>query len=135
VPDGELGPDVSKWSCEEQRSVAFAARQRAREGKSRVFQASIACGKGDDMKLLYRRCAGLDIHKDSISVCIRIRNGGKAEAEIIEERFSTFTQELERLAEWLKKHKVRQVAMESTGVYFALSSALIGRVEVPPALR
>jgi transposase len=70
------------------------------------------------MKLLYRRCAGLDIHKDSISVCIRIRNGGKAEAEIIEERFSTFTQELERLAEWLKKHKVRQVAMESTGVYW-----------------
>jgi hypothetical protein len=40
------------------------------------------------MKLLYRRCAGLDIHKDSIGVCIRIRNGGKTEAEIIEERFS-----------------------------------------------
>jgi len=26
------------------------------------------------------------------------------------------------------------VAMEATGVYFARSSALIGRVEVPPAL-
>lgn len=70
------------------------------------------------MRLLYRRCAGLDIHKDSISVCIRVRVGGKAEAEIIEERFSTFTQELERLAEWLQSHKVRQVAMESTGVYW-----------------
>ena len=70
------------------------------------------------MRLLYRRCAGLDIHKNSISVCIRTRTAGKAEAEVVEERFSTFTQELERLAEWLKEHKVRQVAMESTGVYW-----------------
>ena len=70
------------------------------------------------MRLLYRRCAGLDIHKNSISVCIRTRVSGKADAEIIEERFATFTQELERLAAWLKEHKVRQVAMESTGVYW-----------------
>ncbi|MDQ6678169.1 MAG: IS110 family transposase [Acidobacteriota bacterium] len=70
------------------------------------------------MKLLYRRCAGLDIHKDSISVCIRMRVSGKAEAEVLESRFSTFTQELERLAAFLKEHKVRQVAMESTGVYW-----------------
>ena len=32
--------------------------------------------------------------------------------------FGTFTQELERLRTWLKQHKVRQVAMESTGVYW-----------------
>jgi transposase len=70
------------------------------------------------MRLLYRRCAGLDIHKNSISVCIRMRVRGKAEAEVLEERFATFTQELERLAAWLKQHKVRQVAMESTGVYW-----------------
>jgi transposase len=72
------------------------------------------------MKLLYRRCAGLDIHKDSISVCIRKRVSGKPddEPEIVEDRFATFTQELERLAAWLKEHKVKQVAMESTGVYW-----------------
>jgi len=70
------------------------------------------------MRLLYRRCAGLDIHKDSISACIRMRVHGKPEAEVLEERFSTFTQELERLAAWLKEHKVKQVAMESTGVYW-----------------
>ncbi len=70
------------------------------------------------MRLLYRRCAGLDIHKDSISVCIQMRVKGNSEPEIIEERFLTFTQELERLAAFLKEHKVRQVAMESTGVYW-----------------
>jgi transposase len=70
------------------------------------------------MKLLYRCCAGLDIHRDSVSACVRRRVRGSAEATIEEEVFGTFTQELERLRGWLKKHKVRQVAMESTGVYW-----------------
>lgn len=70
------------------------------------------------MKSLYRRCAGLDIHQKSVSVCIRMRTHRNAETEIEEAVFGTFTQELERLAEWLKAHKVRQVAMESTGVYW-----------------
>jgi transposase len=33
-----------------------------------------------------------------------------------EATFGTFTQELERLPSWLKQHRVKQVAMESTGV-------------------
>jgi transposase len=32
--------------------------------------------------------------------------------------FGTFTQDLERLLDWLKQYKVKQVAMESTGVYW-----------------
>jgi len=35
----------------------------------------------------------------------------------------------------LQERDVKEVVMESTAQYFALSSALIGRVEVPPALR
>ncbi len=70
------------------------------------------------MKLLYRCCAGLDIHRDTVSVCIRRRVSGQAERAIEEEVFGTLTQDLERLRSWLKKHKVRQVAMESTGVYW-----------------
>jgi hypothetical protein len=48
--------------------------------------------------------------------------------------FETFTEDLERMADWLLRCGVTTVAMESTGVYFALSSALIRRVQVPPAL-
>jgi transposase len=70
------------------------------------------------MKLLYRCCAGLDIHRDTVSACIRKRVRGQAEATTEEQVFGTFTQELERLRTWLKQHKVRQVAMESTGVYW-----------------
>jgi len=70
------------------------------------------------MRLLYRRCAGLDIHKKSISVCIRTRVRGKPDVQMEEAVFGTFTQDLERMADWLKQHKVRQIAMESTGVYW-----------------
>ena len=70
------------------------------------------------MKLLYRRCAGLDVHKKSIAACVRIRRSGQAEDEIAEQVFGTFTQDLERLAAWLKEHQVKQVALESTGVYW-----------------
>ena len=48
--------------------------------------------------------------------------------------FPTTTQGLLALADWLWEVGCTQVAMEATGVYFALSSALSGRVEVPPAL-
>ncbi len=70
------------------------------------------------MELMYRRCAGLDVHKKSISVCVRIGGNGKKDVEIHEAVFGTFTRDLERLREWLKEHKVKQVAMESTGVYW-----------------
>jgi hypothetical protein len=70
------------------------------------------------MKLLYRRCAGLDVHKKSISACVRIRVRGKKEVEIYEATFGAFTRDLERLRDWLKQHHVKQVAMESPGVYW-----------------
>src|ERR1700761_2913851 len=116
-PAGECGPGARSL-CTAQQIVASAARWRAREGKSMVFQASLTRGKGGDMKLLYRCCAGLDIHRDTVSACVRRRVGGQAEAAIEEQVFGTFTQDLERLRTWLKKSKVRQVAMESTGVYW-----------------
>lgn len=69
------------------------------------------------MKLLYRRCAGMDVHKCSVSVCVRRRaRGGHVEVE--EAVFGTFTQQLEQLRDWLRQRKVRHVAMESTGVYW-----------------
>lgn len=70
------------------------------------------------MEILYRRCAGLDIHRDTVSACVRKHVRGQSEAAIEEQVFGTFTQDLERLTCWLKQHRVKQVAMESTGVYW-----------------
>src|SRR5579862_2593892 len=47
-----------------------------------------------------------------------MRARGSPKFDIEEAVFGTFTQELEQLGRWLKQRKVRQVAMESTGVYW-----------------
>lgn len=69
------------------------------------------------MKILYRRCAGLDVHQKSVSVCLRLVRGHK-KIETHSASFGTFTEDLERLRDWLRQHKVKQIAMESTGVYW-----------------
>ena len=38
--------------------------------------------------------------------------------EIIEATFSTFTEDLEKLRDWLRRNRIERVAMESTGVYW-----------------
>ena len=58
------------------------------------------------------RCAGLDVHKDSVWACARV-DGRKSV-----EKFGTSTRELLRLGDWLSSSGVTAVAMESTGVYW-----------------
>ncbi len=84
------------------------------------------------MEVLYRSCCGLDVHKETVAACVLIREGTRTGKE--KRVFGTMTRQLLELSDWLREHQVTHVAMESTGVYFALSSALIGRVQVPPAL-
>ena len=75
------------------------------------------------MQTLHRRCAGLDVHKDSIWACVRIaaddgdgKDGGKQRQFI--EKFGTSTRELLRLGDFLASHGVTIAAMEATGVYW-----------------
>ena len=68
------------------------------------------------MELLYGRCAGLDVHKKSVSACIRITEGNQTRQKTA--IFKTFTADLERLCQWLQEHQVKQVALESTGVFW-----------------
>jgi transposase len=68
------------------------------------------------MDVVHVRCCGLDVHKKSISACILIRENGKEEK--IQKSFGTFTSQLEEMAEWMEEHKVTDVAMEATGVYW-----------------
>ena len=68
------------------------------------------------MDILYTRCAGLDIHRDTIVACVRLTEAGSVVRFV--ETFATTTTELERLSEWLAGHGVTCVAMEATGVYW-----------------
>ena len=42
----------------------------ARVGKTQDFEASRGWRQERDMEAMYRRCAGLDVHKDIVKVCV-----------------------------------------------------------------
>jgi transposase len=72
------------------------------------------------------RCAGLDVHKDSVWACVRI----DGQPPLIE-KFGTATRELLRLGDWLGGLGVTIAAMESTGVYWKpVWNLLEGRLEL-----
>jgi len=68
------------------------------------------------MELLHPRCAGLDVHRDSVVACVRLAHAGGADQHV--ETFGTTTTALERLSAWLAGHGVTHAAMEATGVYW-----------------
>jgi transposase len=69
------------------------------------------------MEVVIERCAGIDVHKDMVAVCVRVPGpDGERIAELAE--FSTFTEDLLALRDWLVAHGVTRVGMEATGVYW-----------------
>jgi transposase len=67
------------------------------------------------MEVLHPRCAGLDVHKDTVMAAVRCVSP-PVHHEV--RNFSTTTRGLLDLAEWLTSHGCTHVAMEATGVYW-----------------
>ena len=69
------------------------------------------------MEVVYSRCAGLDVHKKMVVVCVLITHSdGSIHKEI--RTFLTMTADLLVLDEWLRSLQIEHVAIESTGVYW-----------------
>lgn len=69
------------------------------------------------MRVVYERCAGLDVHKKTVVACRRIPDGaGGWQTDI--RTFKTMTHDLLTLSDWLAEVAVTHVALESTGVYW-----------------
>ena len=69
------------------------------------------------MDRLVERCAGLDVHNDSVAASVRVPGtGGEREQET--RTFAATTRGLLALADWLASYGVTRVGMESTGVYW-----------------
>jgi transposase len=70
------------------------------------------------MDVLVERCAGLDVHKDTVMAVVRrpTTDGSGREQEV--RRYRTFTAALRELRAWLLAERVSQVAMEATGSYW-----------------
>ncbi|GHO55698.1 hypothetical protein KSB_41730 [Ktedonobacter robiniae] len=69
------------------------------------------------MELLYERCAGLDVHKKNVKVCLILPGKpGRPDKEI--RTYATKTADLLEMRDWLKEQGCTHLAMESTGVYW-----------------
>lgn len=69
------------------------------------------------MKVIYKRVAGLDVHKKTV-VATRMRVTGDDHIEWETKTFGTTTPELLELLDWLYGWELTHVAMESTGDYW-----------------
>lgn len=82
------------------------------------------------MEIVYTRCAGADVHKKTVVVCVIVpdeRGGWRKETRT----FGTMTTDLLALSDWLQQCGCTHVAMESTGEYWKpIFNILEGNFEV-----
>ncbi len=95
------------------------------------------------MQVRFERVSGLDVHRDTITACVRVPEAKSERREEVR-TFGTMTADLLALRQWLQEHGVTHVAMEATGVlwkpvYYVLEGAFTvllvnpGHIKTVPA--
>jgi transposase len=69
------------------------------------------------METLVERCAGLDVHKNTVVACLRLP-GHKGKRQVVHRRFATTTPQLLALRDWLEAEQIQLVGIESTADYW-----------------
>ena len=69
------------------------------------------------MEILYTNCAGLDVHKKTVKVCV-LRHTSNDQSHKEFRTYLTTTEELLQLGDWLKEQGCTHIAFEATGVYW-----------------
>lgn len=69
------------------------------------------------MEILYERCAGLDVHKKNVKVCL-ITSAGAQRPRKEFRTYQTTTHHVLEMRDWLQEQGCTHIAMESTGVYW-----------------
>lgn len=77
------------------------------------------------MEVLYPRCAGCDVHKKTVKVCLMVQEG-KASPKKILRTYKTMTADLLEMRDWLAEQGCTHIAMEATGVYWRPIFNLLG---------
>lgn len=69
------------------------------------------------LKIVYKICCGIDVHKTFVVACIASTNSSGI-TTYKSHRFSTYTKGLKELLQWLLDSNCKDVCMESTGKYW-----------------
>jgi transposase len=68
------------------------------------------------MDIVFPCCAGLDVHKDTVVVCVRrLRTGAKHKSKSEVRTFGTMTEQILALADWLAEEGVNSLLFVGTG--------------------
>ena len=82
-----------------------------------------------ELKPIYRRVIGLDVHQAKISACAIIEQSDGTEMVEMRE-FGGFKRDREALAKWAKSVDAEVVVMESTGIYWKSPYAALDKVGI-----
>jgi transposase len=74
-------------------------------------------GQVKGVQVLYERCAGIDVHKDQVTVAVRTPGVGPGRRQTQVRKFRAFYGVLAEMARWLVSVQVTHVGMEATGIY------------------
>jgi transposase len=74
--------------------------------------------KEADVDVVVERCAGLDVHRDSVVATVRVPSEDRRRWELSTRTFRATQAGLAELLAWLAGFEVTLVGMESTGVYW-----------------
>jgi transposase len=83
------------------------------------------------MRIIRKRCLGLDLHKKQITAHLRVHCGSSVEPERTDRRFGTMPAELMELRQWVIEEQITDVVMESTSVYWMHVYELLEDVTTP----
>jgi transposase len=72
--------------------------------------------EGAWVRVLYERCAGIDVHKDPVTVAVRLPGPGPGGRDTRVRKFAAFCGVLREMTRWLASRGVSHVAMGATGV-------------------
>src|SRR5947208_1024146 len=121
---------ASPWCCEPVGKYGAGACgavdcRLEREPQSRTWRplrsgASCRLERRHVMDVVVERCAGLDVHRDSVVATVRLPGTGKSRRRRDQQTrsFGTTIGQLEQLADWLDGCGVRVVGMEASVVYW-----------------
>jgi transposase len=78
------------------------------------------------MDLMVERCAGVDIGKNEVVACVRTPGPNGKGRRKQTRTFSSFTSQLEAMADWFASEGVTEVVMEATGSYWKAPWYVLG---------
>ena len=107
----------------ERKKSTFQRLQDGRLNRKQRKELAQRLAKDDPgLEIVHRDAAGIDIGNASHFVAVP----ADRDAELVRE-FGSWTDALQRMAEWLKKCGIRTVVMQSTGVYWVAAHDVLER--------